>query len=124
MKLAMLIGTLVTGAVIAFAQGTMRPTPPTPRPDTTGNANTNDMPASGEALVRGQVVLGDGGVPEGLVELYAVCGGTEKVIAVADSKGRFSFKPAALSAIPATTGCVLRLHLWKGIAPKPSHWTA
>ena len=109
-RLAVLTGIFATGtAVCTFAQGTMsRPTPPSTTRDSTGNLKTGDTPSAGEAMARGQVTLADGSVPVELVKIHAVCAGTEKFVAVADSKGRFSFNPAVLSDIVDTKGCVLR----------------
>jgi tetratricopeptide (TPR) repeat protein len=114
MKYAVLISTFVTGTVIGFAQGPgmARPsTPSTPPKDPTGGLKTGDMSSTSEAVARGQVALADGTVPERLVQIYAVCGGDQKFLAVADAKGRFSFNPRALSDTPATKDCVLRATL-------------
>jgi hypothetical protein len=109
-RLAVLISTFV---ISTFAQGTMpRPvSPPPPTKDTTGDLKTRDASSTSEAVARGQVALADGAVPQGLVAVFAVCGGSNKFIAVADSKGRFSFNPGALSDTTATKGCVLRASL-------------
>jgi tetratricopeptide (TPR) repeat protein len=111
-RLAVLTGIFATGtAVCSFAQGSgtmVRPTPPSTTRDSTGNLKTGDTPSAGEAMARGQITLADGSVPVNLVKIHAVCAGTEKFIAVADSKGRFSFNPGVLSEIADTKGCVLR----------------
>lgn len=112
LRLALLISTFVTGAVVGFAQGTMaRPTPPTPTRDPNGNLKAGDSSSPGEVLARGQVALADGAVPEMLVQIFAVCGGGQKFVAVADSKGRFSFNPGILSDTQVTKDCVLRATL-------------
>jgi len=112
-RLTVLISTFVTGAVTGFAQGPgmARPTPPVSTTDSRGDIKTSETSSTGEPVARGQVALADGAVPEGLVQIYAVCGGSEKFIAVADSKGRFAFNPSALSDTRATKGCVLRASL-------------
>jgi hypothetical protein len=112
-RLALLIGTYVTGGVIGYAQGPgmSRPTPPPSTTESRGDIKAGDTSSTSEPVVRGQVALADGSLPEGLVEIYAVCGGAEKVIAVADSKGRFNFNPAVLSAMQDAKGCVLRATL-------------
>jgi TolA-binding protein len=112
-KLAVLISTFVAGAVIGFAQGPgmARPSPPPPTKDPNGNLKAGDTSSSGEAVARGQIALADGAVPERLVQIFAVCGGDQKFIAIADSKGRFSFNPGVLSETQATKGCVLRATL-------------
>lgn len=105
----MLISTFVTGT---FAQGTMpRPVSPPPTKDPTGNLKTGDTSSMGEAVARGQVTLADGAVPEGLVQIFSVCGGDQKFLAVADSKGRFSFNPGILKDTQVAKGCVLRASL-------------
>jgi TolA-binding protein len=116
-QLAVLTSSFVAGAALcAFAQGpgagTMaRPAPPPPTRDSPGNLKTGDTQSDGEALVRGQVALANGSVPDGLVQIFSVCGGAEKFIAVADSKGRFSFKADVLSDTSDTKACVLRASL-------------
>ena len=111
-RFAVLISTFVTGTVIGFAQGTMaRPTPPSPTKEPSGNLKTTDASSTNEAVARGQVALADGAVPEGLVQIFSVCGGDQKFIAVADSKGRFSFNPGALSDTQVAKSCVLRASL-------------
>ena len=112
-RFAVLITTFVAGTVIGFAQGPgmARPTPPTSTTESRGDIKTGDAAPAGQPVVRGQVALADGSMPDGLVEIYAVCGGTEKVIAVADSKGRFNFNPGVLSPMKDTKGCVLRATL-------------
>jgi tetratricopeptide (TPR) repeat protein len=87
-----------------------RPAPPPPTRDSPGNLKTGDTQSATEALVRGQVALANGSVPDGLVQIFSVCGGAEKFIAVADSKGRFSFSADVLSA-GDTKACVLRATL-------------
>lgn len=111
MRLAILIGSLLTGAAVCgFAQGTMnRPsTPPPTNRDQNNNLNTDQNQSASVAAVRGQVALADGSVPEGLVQIYSVCAGTEKFIAIPDAKGRFTFNPGVLSDIGDTKACVLR----------------
>jgi tetratricopeptide (TPR) repeat protein len=93
----------------ASAQGTMaRPTPPTTTRDSSGNLKTDNQAPPSETLARGLVAMADGSIPAELVEIQSVCGGVSKIIAVADSKGRFSFNPNVLSDIADTKGCVLR----------------
>jgi hypothetical protein len=102
----------VTFTGFAQAPGGMpRPSPPPTTRDTNRNPDTADTPSSSEAAARGQVVLANGSIPEGLVQIYVVGGGTEKFIAVADSKGRFSFNPGVLSTTGCTKDCVLRAAL-------------
>lgn len=89
----------------------VRPTPPSPTKDSIGNIKSGDTSSTNEAVARGQIALADGTLPDGLVGIFAVCGGSQKFIAVADAKGRFSFNPGALSDIQAPKGCVLRANL-------------
>ena len=112
-RLMVLISVFVVGAgTHALAQGTMaRPTPSTTTRDSSGNLKTDNPGQPGETLARGQVAMADGSVPEALVEINSICGGASRIIAVADSKGRFSFNPAVLSDITDTKGCVLRASL-------------
>jgi len=108
-----LILAVVTGAPTGFAQGPgsmPRPVTP-PSRDSSRNPNDADTRSSTEAVARGQVALADGSVPEGLVQIFVVGGGAEKFIAVADSKGRFSFNPGVLSSTGCTKDCVLRAAL-------------
>ncbi len=111
-RLAVLTSGVITGtAACAYAQGpgTMsRPVPPTTTRDSNGNLKTEDTSSTSEALARGQVALADGSVLAELVPIYLVCGGSEKFIAVADSKGRFSFNPGILSDTHDAKTCVLR----------------
>jgi hypothetical protein len=101
---------LVGTGTHAFAQGTMRrPTPETDTRDSSGNLKTDN--SQKEVVARGQVAKADGSIPEELVEIQTVCGGVPKNIAVADSKGRFSFNPNVLSDISDTKGCVVRASL-------------
>jgi Flp pilus assembly protein TadD len=103
---------LAGAATQGLAQGTMvRPTPPTPSRDSNGDLKADQSASSGEATARGVVALADGSVSEELVEIYSVCGGVQKFIAVADSKGRFSFNSAVLSDIKDPKVCVLRASL-------------
>ena len=112
-RTVVLIGVfLVVTGTQALAQGTMaRPTPPTPTRDSSGNLKTDNAAPPNESLARGVVAMADGSIPEELVEIQSICGGVPKIIAVADSKGRFSFNPNVLSDIPDTKGCVLRASL-------------
>lgn len=109
-KFVVLTGMFLAGtATHAFAQGpgTMaRPTPASTTRDPNGNLKTGNAPSATEVLARGQVAMADGSAPEELVEIYSACGGTQKFIAVPDSKGRFSFNPSVLSDISAKD-CVL-----------------
>lgn len=113
-RVMVLISTLATGTLTGFAQapGSMpRPaTPPISR-DSSRNPDTADTPSSSEPVARGQVALADGSVPEGLVQIFVAGGGAEKIIAVADSKGRFSFNPSVLSTSGCTKSCELRAAL-------------
>jgi len=113
-RLAVLIGSFVTGAVIVVAQGpgTMpRPAPPPSTTESRPDIRTADTSSASAPVARGQVALADGAVPEGLVQIFAICRGSEKFIAVGDSKGRFSFNPGVLTGAQATEGCVLRATL-------------
>lgn len=113
MQFVVLISTFVSGTLIGWAQGPgmARPSTPTPTTNTRGDVRSGEMPSTSESVARGQVALADGTVPAQLVQIYAVCGGDQKFLAVADSKGRFSFNPRALSDTPATKDCVLRASL-------------
>ena len=107
---------LIGAAIYASAQGTMaRPTAP---PDScpppggmagvlNGKVRTDNTPSATELVARGQVAMADGSAPEELVEIYSACGGTQTVIAVADSKGRFSFDASVLSDLSGAKECVL-----------------
>jgi Tfp pilus assembly protein PilF len=113
-RLAVLIGGFATGSGIDFAQGPGMARGAAPSPttrDPNGNLKADETSSNIEVSVRGQVVLADGSVPEGLVGIFAVCGGGEKFIAVTDSKGRFTFNPGVLSAMTGTKSCVLRPYL-------------
>jgi hypothetical protein len=114
---------LVGTGTHAFAQGTMsRPTPPTTTRDSSGNLKTDNPGPPSETLARGLVALADGSIPEELVEIQSVCGGVPKIIAVADSKGRFSFNPNVLSDMADTKGCVLRASL-EGYRSEAKPWS-
>jgi hypothetical protein len=113
-RVMVLILAVATGTLTGFAQAPgsiSRPTPPPTTRDSNRNPSTADTPSSSEAVARGQVALADGSVPEGLVQIFVVGGGAEKFIAVADSKGRFSFNPGVLSGTGCTKGCELRASL-------------
>jgi len=122
--LVVLIGVLLVGAgAHAFAQGTMaRPAPSSTTRDSSGNLKTDNPAQPSEAMARGQVAMADGSIPAELVEIQTVCGGTPKDIAVADTKGRFSFSPAVLNGIPDTKGCVLRASL-EGYRSEAKPWS-
>ncbi len=111
-QLAVLITGAVMGAAIcSFAQGPgamPHPAPPSTTRDPNDNLKTDDTSSASESMVRGQAALANGSVPEGLAAIYLDCGGAQKFIAVADSKGRFSFNPGALSGIGETKGCIVR----------------
>ena len=110
-RVIVLISTFATGTLTGFAQapGSMpRPSQPPATRDTSRNPDTADTPSSSEPVARGQVVLANGSVPEGLVQIFVVGGGAEKFVAVADAKGRFSFNPGVLSTTGCTKGCELR----------------
>ena len=99
---------LIGTATHAFAQGPggmARPAPATPTRDPNGNLKTDNTPT--EVVARGQVAMADGSAPEELVEIYSVCGGAQKLIAVADSKGRFTFNPSVLSELSGEKDCGL-----------------
>jgi tetratricopeptide (TPR) repeat protein len=51
--------------------------------------------------------MADGSAPEELIEIFSACGGAQKFIAVADSKGRFSFNPSVLGDLGGAKDCVL-----------------
>jgi hypothetical protein len=105
------------------AQGTMaRPTPPSTSRDSSGNLKTDNQAQPGETLARGLVAMADGSIPAELVEIQTVCSGVSKIIAVADSKGRFSFNPNVLSDIADTKGCVLRAFL-EGYRSETKPWS-
>jgi len=105
--LAVVIGTL-TG--FAQAPGSM-PRPAATTRDSSRNPNVADTAPSSETVARGQVALADGSVPQGLVQIFMVGGAAEKFIAVADSKGRFSFNPGVLNGTSCAKGCELRAFL-------------
>jgi tetratricopeptide (TPR) repeat protein len=124
-RVMVLILAVATGTLTGFAQAPgsiSRPTPPPTTRDSNRNPSTADTPSSSEAVARGQVALADGSVPEGLVQIFVVGGGAEKFIAVADSKGRFSFNPGVLSDISDTKGCVFRASL-EGYRSEAKPWT-
>jgi len=107
-ELMVLILTFVATAPTGFAQGPgSMPRPAAPAKDSGRNTNANDTAPSTETVARGQVAMADGSVPQGLVQIFMIGAGAEKFIAVADSKGRFSFNPGVLSANCAK-GCELR----------------
>jgi hypothetical protein len=113
-RVLLLIVAAAAGTLTGFAQapgGMPRPSPPPTTRDASRNPDTADTPSSSEAAARGQVVLANGSMPEGLVQIFVVGGGAEKFIAVADSKGRFSFNPGVLSTTGCTRDCVLRAAL-------------
>lgn len=104
-----LILSVVAATLTGFAQGPgSMPRPAATTRDSSRNPNTADTPASTETVARGQVALADGSVPQGLVQIFMIGGGAEKFIAVADSKGRFSFNPGVLSGTSCAKGCELR----------------
>jgi tetratricopeptide (TPR) repeat protein len=112
-RLVVLISVFLVGAgAQAFAQGTMsRPTPSSNTRDSSGNLKTDNPTQPSEAAARGVVTMADGSAPAELVEIQTVCGGAPKDIAVADTKGRFSFNPTVLNDVPDTKGCVWRASL-------------
>jgi hypothetical protein len=113
-RFMLLIVAAAAGTLTGFAQapGSMpRPSPPPTTRDSSRNPDAADTPSSSQTVARGQIVLADGSVPQGLVQIFVVGGGAEKFIAVADSKGRFSFDPGVLSTTGCTKGCELRASL-------------
>lgn len=88
-----------------------RPTPQTPTRDSSGNQRSDNQTAASENAARGQVMMADGSVPAEMVQFYADCGAVHKLIAVADSKGRFGFNPDVVSGMSNANGCVLRASL-------------
>ena len=60
-----------------------------------------------EVAARGQLAMADGSAPEELIEIFSACGGAQTFIAVADSKGRFSFNPSVLGDLGGAKDCVL-----------------
>jgi hypothetical protein len=96
----------VCAAPQALAQGTMvRPMPESATRDSSGNLKKNESSSITDAMARGLVVLPDGSAPEELVEIYGGCGGVQRFVAVADSKGRVSFNLNVLGDTSKAQGC-------------------
>ncbi len=98
-QLVFLAGTWITGlASQAFCQGTLvRQTPQSATTDSSGHLKKGDAASANDTTAHGLVVLADGSAPMELVEIYGGCGGIQKLIAIADSKGRISFNPSVLT---------------------------
>src|ERR1700733_955424 len=96
----------------AFAQGTMvRPKPESSTTDSGGHLKKDDSAVTHEGTVRGVVVLMDGSAPRDLVPIYLDCGGVRTLVAVADSKGTFTFNSEILTEAAKLVGCaVLAVH--------------
>ena len=74
------------GIGLALGQGTMhRPTAESETSDSEGHLKLGG--SRGARMLRGSVVLADGGAPKELVTLYAECGGSRVFAGIADSKG-------------------------------------
>jgi len=102
---------LTFGVSDALAQGTMRrPVPETETTDSSGNLKTG-VPPPGRARLSGTVVLADGSVAEGLVDIYVECAGNRALVATADSKGRFSVSRDSLRSMTGTGPCALHAFL-------------
>ncbi len=95
----------------AFAQGTMvRPVPESANRDSSGNLKKEDDSASKANLrIHGVVVSTDGAAPQALVEIDAACPEFQRMMVIADSKGKFSFSfdAARLSDNELMKGCVI-----------------
>lgn len=98
-QLVFLAGIWITGlASQAFCQGTLvRQTPQSATTDSSGHLKKGDAASANDTTAHGLVVLADGSAPMELVEIYGGCGGIQKLIAIADSKGRISFNPSVLT---------------------------
>lgn len=84
---------LAISAENAAAQGSLRrQNPETATTDSSGNLKAEaDSASKGNLRIRGVVVTADGAAPEELVEIDATCPGFERLMAIADSKGKFTF---------------------------------
>ncbi|MDQ2843387.1 MAG: hypothetical protein M3Y72_20575 [Acidobacteriota bacterium] len=87
-----------------------RPTAQSATTDAMGHLKIGSAPAS-ERTTRGFVALVNGSAFEELISIYCNCGGVQTLVATADSKGRFSFKTAALGDVAKAKACVLHASL-------------
>jgi tetratricopeptide (TPR) repeat protein len=110
MRAFLLLSGLALAASPALAQGTMhRPTAETETRDSEGHLKLGG--SRGSRMVRGSVVLADGGAPKELVTLYGECAGARVFAGTADSKGAFSFNPDSLAAMAKGKTCTVRAFL-------------
>ncbi len=106
--ICLLILVVIGTAGLGFAQGTMhRPIPTSDTTDSSGNRKAEESPRAKDTTVYGTVVLADGSVPQVVVQIYLDCGGSRNVIAITDSKGRFSFNPRVLDSLESGKQCFL-----------------
>jgi tetratricopeptide (TPR) repeat protein len=86
-----------------------RQTAETADKDSSGNLKTGDSSSKANLRIRGAVATADGALPGQLIEIRAVCPTFERTMAIADSKGKFSFsfEPGRLAGIAFTKDCVL-----------------
>jgi tetratricopeptide (TPR) repeat protein len=111
-KVGLVIVCVAAAARLADAQGTMRrPTPETDTLDSSGNLKKRDAVSSNDGMARGVVVMADGSAPKELVEILGGCGGVQRFLAIADSKGRVGFHLKGLSGGARPTGCAVRASL-------------
>jgi tetratricopeptide (TPR) repeat protein len=95
-------------AGLLFSQGSLhRPVPQTSTTDSSGNLKTESESKADH--YRGSVQFANGLPPNELVEIVGVCSNAHRIMAVADSKGRFSFDidPRRQSEMDLLHGCSL-----------------
>ncbi len=68
------------------------PTPSIPTNNFPGTSSTNPMPSNQQYFFSGKVMFDDGTPPNSDIRIERVCGGTPRLEAHTDGKGRFSFQ--------------------------------
>jgi hypothetical protein len=105
-RLTVLSALFVISAACAFAQGMTAPPSGSPSKDSISDPVKPSMEP-----MHGMVAKADGSVPQDLIEIHLICGGAARLIAIADSKGRFDIVQAELKDIRDPEMCVLRAFL-------------